>query len=243
MYDLKLAIKAAKAFTANKRTKISEASVPSIRGAYVTPEYVYATDAKVLIRIKHNGQVEESYNHMYSKSDELYLKENPNIYPNVNKIVPEYEYALYAYNVLDIKEWLNVHQMAAVFKGNKNKQVILELDNLILTAKGIHKDDYGLSEFTYTGVPLERIPFTRALAKQRDKISYSADYMVKAIKACKQLKINSTLQFAVYEDLFKPFLLTGEGIDVVIMPIKAEYPVPKPKQNPKSKSKPKSLSS
>ena len=231
MYDLKLALNTAKAFTANRRIKVDKAMIVSIRGAYVTPEYVYATDSKILIRIQHNSDISDSYVHFYNKDDEPYYKKHPKPFPPVERIMPKHEHATWAYNILDSKEWRNIHDMAALIKGN-NTIVTMDMESSSITTEGMHKTHYGITTFSYTDLPLERIPFTRTFAKKEfPKLNYNNDYMLTGLKAFSKLKMKSPLQLAIYEDAFKPFLLSGEGVDVIIMPTKKEHKVPEAKSS------------
>ena len=233
VYPLELALKTAKTFTVSRTKKYDNVFNPSLRGAYVTEQYVYTTNNETLIRIEHDGDVKEPYVHMYSASDTANYKNNPRTYPDVNRIIPDRYNASLCYEIADMGEWQQIQEMAAVVK-NKNTLTTLNLDLDRITAKNF--DTELALEFTYRHLPLLRnIEYRMPKGDDAPTIHYSAKYMIKICKAFKQLKHDGHIHLYIY-GAERPMLLEGAGITALQLPLREQIKVPEKYQSKKMKA-------
>ena len=216
MFPLETALKVAKSFTASRSKKYENVPRPSLRGAWVTEQYVYASDFTQMIRIEHNEDVKEPYQHMYSPSDIKKFERNPNQYPAVDGLIPDRSGASWCFQITDYKEWLQIHEMAAVVK-DKDFAVTLSLEENVIRASN---PNFSLGlEFTYKELPLIRNIHYRPFEPQSIPLfRYDSKNMIKVCKALKQLKYQESFSLYSFEDN-KPLFLDGPGVSFLILPI------------------------
>lgn len=232
MYKLKEALKVAKSFTMSRASKYENSPRPALRGAWVTEQYVYATNSEFLIRIEHDADVKEPYVQMYKTSDENNYKFNPVPYPSVERIVPDKLNASWCYEIADLKEWQQIQEMAALVK-NKNTFTTLNLNLDRITAKNPDVD-LGL-EFTYRHLPLIRnIEYRPSGLADEPTLHYNAKHMIAICKAFKQMKYKGHLHLYIFGEE-KPMTIEGDGIVTVQLPLREKIQVPETYQ-PKKKA-------
>lgn len=225
-YPIEEALEMAKNFTAPRRKKISSDARPSLRGAWVDEEYVWATDSNALIRIKHNQQIAAPYLHGYKLEDAEFFSSGNTTYPSVKSIIPDASFAKCYFDITEVDEWLLAHELVCTLKSTV-PQVTLNTYKKTLNAKNNEKGGYDLS-FFYKDLPLSHLCSDA-------KISYSAAYMVQVLNVAKKWRVPSLRMFIV--DNSRPYVLKTkeEGITFVVMPIRASYPGPIKAVNPKKK--------
>lgn len=199
--EVKKALEIVKPFVGSLRKKFDPR--PVLKTALVTENHITATDASILIRIKHGEEVQEPYIHSY-KGNEFDLKQ----FPQVERLFPDIYNAQLSFK-MNIAEWLEAHSLALIAaKEHKNKVTRLE-GNKILVNHSNETEKFNEINFSYsldnnTGV---------------EKVSYNCEYTLMALKAIKKMK--ETEVTCYFYGPLRPMLLKGENIEIILLPVRA----------------------
>jgi DNA polymerase III sliding clamp (beta) subunit (PCNA family) len=221
MIKLEQAQKIAKPFVSKSATR------PILTAALVKNGLLTATDAHRLIRIKTDIPKERESLVHYSDYTEGY---DSTSYPQTDRLMPDPHAAKETFKI-NVKEWLKIHKEAlAAAKEHDSKLITLNKDTfhvkpLIYKAVKAHKSSYssvkGMKGYKDVRVPEEeQKEFTHTLDVNalNESVTYNCKYMIEALTAFNKLRIKEvTLHF--YSPM-RPFVLTGENVEILILPVR-----------------------
>lgn len=187
------AIEIAKPFVVKKNP-----SRPVLQYSLVTPEYVIATDGYRLIRIRHDEPIQAPYLYDYKRKRAV---DNASEYPKTERLFSDTTLA-HAHFTIDVKEWLQIHELAHIAaKPLKDKVTILK-DNVI-----------------QVNVP-DVISFKHTLDQNTGiEIAYNCEYMLHALKAYKKAKIHHVDVYLFIKT--RPMYFVAEGVEALLMPLRS----------------------
>lgn len=184
-------IKNIKPFAKSKEDRIS-----NLHCAYISNEYVIATNGHMAIRLKHTEQVEQPYLYDFITKAE---RHDVNAYRllNFDSIINNKTQFTF---LIHVDEWLQAHELALIAaKGLNNKNVFLNSN--VLEVKN-EKD--GIS-FRYE---------LEASIDENIRLSYNAKYMLDILKTFKKLKVK---QVRAYHFGFpKPLYLVSKEVEMLL---------------------------
>lgn len=193
-------------------------SVPRafLKTALVNEKYIIVTDAHRLIRITHNQEVKEPYLHHYKKE----LTENVDIksYPDTSRLLPDTSNAQKEI-LIDVTEWLEAHELGliAAKEQGKNKDINLKNNQFIVNAVKTFINKKGKEE---KQPDYEQISFKYTLDNNTgiEKVTYSCEYMLDAMKVFKKLKIEQVKLY--FYGQHRPMYFVGKDIEILILPVR-----------------------
>lgn len=188
---VKKAIEIAKPFVIKKNP-----SRPILQYSLVTPEYVIATDGYRLIRIRHDEPIQAPYLYDYKRKRAV---DKASEYPSTERLFSDTTQTR-AHFTIDVKEWLQIHELAHIAaKPLKDKVTILK-DNVI-----------------QVNVP-DVISFKHTLNQNTGvEIAYNCEYMLHALKAYKKAKIHHVDVYLFIKT--RPMYFVAGDIEVLLMPL------------------------
>lgn len=193
MLALKKALEIAKPFT----EKAKNPSRPTLQYSLVTPEHVIATDGFRLIRTAHEEIVEAPYLYDYKQKAPL---DDASQYPKTERLFPDTNSA-HAHFTVDVKEWLQVHELAHIAaKPLENKDTVIK-DNVI-----------------QVDVP-NMISFKHTFDKNTGvEIAYNCEYMICVLKAYKKAKVQHVDVY--YFGNTRPMYFVAGDMEALLMPLR-----------------------
>lgn len=211
--SVEAALKLAKPYVGSLRLK--DPTRPILKCALVTEEYVYATNAHFLIKIRHNESITEPYLHHYKKYEEN-KDATPADYPSVDKldrIIPNRLSAEYT-GPVDTQEMNEAAEGAYIVAAQNEKVVKHYTSRVLIQDKGMHVqipvsggEVFGAGEFTYKfdmRTPIEGTMY------------FDYKYLKTVFKTFKDAKEEYATMY--FHGTQRPMHLTAGQIEVVLLP-------------------------
>jgi hypothetical protein len=200
--EIKKAIELVKPFVGSLRKKYD--SRPILKTALINENYVIATDASILIRVKHNETVETPYLYDFKKSDS---PKEVSSYPNISSLLPD-KYNAQQEVKINVAEWIEAHTLGLVAaKEHKHKVIKIE-NNKIYTNFSGETPKFNDIAFTYTLDNDTKI----------EKVAYNCEYMLMALKTFKKLKEKEVTMY--YYGPMRPMYFVSDTCEILVLPVR-----------------------
>ena len=189
---MKKAIEIAKPFVIKKKKNPSR---PILQYSLVTPEYVIATDGYRLIRIRHDEPI-QPYLYDYKQKQAI---DEASEYPSTERLFPDTTLA--PHFTIDVKEWLQIHELAHIAaKPLKDKVTILKDNTIQVNVQDVISFKHTLDQ--NTGI----------------EVAYNCEYMIDTLKAYKKAKIHHVDVY--FFGKTRPMYFVAEGVEALLMPLR-----------------------
>ena len=193
MIGVKKALEIAKPFVVKKKKNPSR---PVLQYSLVTPEYVIATDGYRLIRIRHEEPIQAPYLYDYKQKQAV---DDASQYPSTERLFSDTTQA-HAHFTIDVKEWLQIHELAHIAAKELRDKVTVIKDNVIQ----VNAPDISFKHTLDQNTVIE--------------IAYNCEYMLNTLKAYKKTKIRHVDVY--YFGNTRPMYFVAEGVEALLMPLR-----------------------
>ena len=194
MIEVKKALEIAKPFVVKKKKNPSR---PVLQYSLVTPEYVIATDGYRLIRIRHDEPIQAPYLYDYKLKRDV---DKASEYPPTERLFPDTTQA-HAHFTIDVKEWLQIHELAHIAAKELRDKVTQLKDNIVqVNAPDVISFKHTLDQDT--GI----------------EIAYNCEYMLNTLKAYKKTKIRHVDVYYFGET--RPMYFVAGNVEALLIPLR-----------------------
>ena len=202
------ALKLAKPYVGSLRKK-NPGGRPILKCALVNEEYVIATNAHFLIRIRHNESITEPYLHHFKEEYKEFIGNmTAKNYPQTERLIPN-KYMAIASGPVEVKKMYEAAAGAQVIAAQSGK-ILMDVIRVHLEEDKIHtKDAQKTPHDVYTHRFDRLIPVT-------EETCFNGDYLKQVFRTFKQHKEKNVDMF--YYGPTRPIYLVAGAVEVVLLP-------------------------
>ena len=207
--SVEAALKLAKPYVGPLRRK-DPGPRPILKCALVNEEYVIATNAHFLIRIRHNESITEPYLHHFKEEYKEFIGNmTAKNYPQTERLIPEKHYAV-ASGPVNVKELFEAIDGAQVV-AKQNEKIIKETVRVRLMPDKVYVPDlvkgFETGEYTYR--------FDRNIPI-KEEMYFNGDYLTQVFRTFKQYK-EKNVDMYFFGKLRQIYLVAG-AVEIILLP-------------------------